>query len=80
MRTGGVTCLSRRGCDPSRLRQCVDPAALVCANRDDDDDDEGEEGEGEEDSDGSSGSGDEDETSTNEETSESNSVDELDDG
>ena len=42
LRTGGVTCLSREGCRPERLRRCVEAAALTCRMREDDDDDDDE--------------------------------------
>ena len=43
MRIGGVTCLSREGCHPERLRRCVDLETLRCRAREGDDDGDAEE-------------------------------------
>lgn len=33
MKTGAVSCLSRRGCSVSRLRMCVNLESLTCSER-----------------------------------------------
>ena len=43
LKKGGVTCLSRNGCDRSRLRRCINLATLTCEGRDNDDSEEEEE-------------------------------------
>ena len=59
---GGVTCLSRMGCDRTRFRRCINPEMLTCEIEDDEEDGEestAETGSGEDSS--SISSGDEDE-------------------
>lgn len=63
LRTGGVTCLSRDGCRPERLRRCVDLEALRCRRREDDNDEDESPTNGEEPSDGEEPTSDNDEDS-----------------
>lgn len=74
LRMGGVTCLSRMGCERTRFRRCIDPETLVCAAQDDEDDDE-DKNEDESEASQSSGGG---ESGDDSESSESSDDDEDD--